>query len=262
MRRYLHLIVAFAKMGWMADMEYRLNIVVRFLGELVWYVAQLSVFEVLYLHAPAISGWDVHAMRVFMGTLFLVDVLYMIFFHDNMDHIFQLVRKGELDLYLAKPVNSQFMVSFRHIRCSLVFNFLLVLGYLIWGVAHLSVPVTGLQVASFVVLLLSGLLCLYSFRFMFASLSVILQDAGNIHFVWYQLYRLATRPDPLYPSYLRLLVMTVLPMAFFASVPSRSLIEGFSWPLMASALFMSLTSFYVSTRWWKLALSRYVSASS
>src|ERR1700722_10994019 len=111
--RYVHLWFAFLKMSWMADLEYRLNILIRTTGEAGWYVAQLSLFEVLYTHTKTISGWDVHGMRVFMGAMFLTDVLYMILIMDNIEGVFSLVRRGDLDIYLTKPVNSQFMVSFR-----------------------------------------------------------------------------------------------------------------------------------------------------
>ena len=54
-------------------------------------------------------------MRVFMGAMFLTDVLYMILIMDNIEGVFSLVRRGDLDIYLTKPVNSQFMVSFRKV---------------------------------------------------------------------------------------------------------------------------------------------------
>ena len=83
------------------------------------YVAQLSVFEVLYTHTSTISGWDVHGMRIFMGCLFLVDVFYMILFMENMDTMSSLIKRGDLDLYLVKPIDAQFMVSCRKGRGSL-----------------------------------------------------------------------------------------------------------------------------------------------
>ena len=60
--RYFRLWLSFFKMSWMADLEYRLNLVVRVIGEFAWYAAQLSIFEELYHHTSTISGWDVHGM--------------------------------------------------------------------------------------------------------------------------------------------------------------------------------------------------------
>jgi ABC-2 type transport system permease protein len=260
--RYLKLWLSFLKMSWMADMEYRLNMILRVLGESGWYVAQLSIFEVLYTHAKTISGWDVHGMRVFMATLFLSDALYMIFLMENVDNLFSLVRKGDLDLYLVKPINSQFMVSLRKVATVYVINLILILWYLIWAIRTMPSPVSGWQIMVFMLLMFFGFIALFAIRFMFATLTVLLQDAGNIHFVWHQLYRLAMRPDPIYPYYLRVIVMTVFPVAFFASVPARALIDGFDWRLLAAAPVLAIVTLFLSHHFWKFALKRYSSASS
>src|SRR4051812_29156214 len=105
--KYLKLWLEFLKIGWMAEAEYRLNLVVRVVADVVWYIAQLSVFEVLFFHAPQIAGWDILKMRVFMGVLFVVDSIYMVLFHDNFENASTMVRKGELDFILSKPIDSQ-----------------------------------------------------------------------------------------------------------------------------------------------------------
>lgn len=262
MIRYVKLWLNFLRMSWMADLEYRLNISVRFFGEFMWYTAQLSVFEVLYLHAPAISGWDVHSMRVFMGTLFIGDVCYMIFFQENMDNFSQLVRDGDLDMYLAKPINSQFMVSCRKIATAYTLNLTIIMGYLIWAIQQLPQALSAVQMAGFVFALACGILTLYALRFLFMTLVLYLQNGSNIHFVWYNLYRLATRPDPIFPFYLRMMVLTVFPIAFFASVPSRILVEGLDPQLLIAAPLIAGGTVYLSHLAWNRALRLYSSASS
>lgn len=262
MRRYLRLWLCFFKMSAMADLEYRANIILRVITEMVWYTMQLSVFEVLYTHTNSISGWSVHDMRVFMGTLFLTDVTTMILFSENMDHLWAAVRKGDLDLYLVKPVNSQFMVSCRKVSIAYLFNWFLVIGYLVWAVQNLERPVGSLQVFSFVFMAAIGVLIAYVLRFMFAILTIVLQDAGNIQFVWFQFYRLATRPDPIFPLGLRYVILSVFPVAFFASVPSRILVEGIYWPYLVAAPLLAFGFLFLSNYLWEKALRNYSSASS
>jgi ABC-2 type transport system permease protein len=91
---------------------------------------------------------------------------------------------------------------------------------------------------------------------------VALQDAGNIQFIWHQLHRLATRPDPIYPNFLRITVLFVFPVAFLASVPARILVEGLKPELMFGALFMAGALLWLSNFFWEKALKHYSSASS
>lgn len=259
--RYLDLWCSFLKASWISDLEYRTNIVVKVLGELIWYLTQLSVFEVLYTHTQSISGWDVRAMRVFMGSLFLVDNIYMILCAENMESFNSFVRKGELDLYLVKPVNSQFMVSFRKVSVVYLLNLVLILGYLGWTTTQLDHVVLFTTYLAYVFLVICGAVCYYSLRFLFATISVVLQDAGSMQFIWHQLFRLATRPDPIYPSYLRFLVLTLFPVGFFASVPSRVLVEGPTMELLWAPI-MAGSLLWVSHLGWERALKKYSSASS
>jgi ABC-2 type transport system permease protein len=260
--RYLKLWLTFFRASWMADLEYRINIILRVIGEIIWYAAQLSVFEVLYLHTPAINGWDVHSMRVFMGSLFLVDVIHMILFSENIDAMWSMVRKGDLDLYLVKPINSQFMVSFRKIGTTYLINMMMVLGYVGWGISQLSRPITWVDLGLYAFLLLCGTAIYYSLRFLFCCLLVLLQDASNLHFLWYQLFRLAQRPDAIYPTPLRWIVLTVFPIGFLASVPSRVLIEGLPLELLLAAPLIALFLLFFSNWCWEKSLLRYSSASS
>lgn len=260
--RYFRLWLAFLKASWMADLEYRMNIVVRVAGEIVWYIVQLSVFEVLYLHTSKISGWDVRGMRVFMGSLFLVDNLYWLLFGENLDNLNAVVRKGDLDLYLTKPVNSQFMVSFRKVTISFAFNILLVSFYLGWAITQLERHPTSAQLFGFLLLVISGVGCYYALRFMFSALVILIQDAGNVQFVWHQLFRLATRPDPIYPPAVRWLILTAFPVAFMASVPARILVEGIDPRLLLAAPAMAAGLVILSHRMWRWALRHYSSASS
>lgn len=260
--RYVNLWLSFVKASAMADMEYRLNIVMKVLGEVIWYVVQLSVFEVLYTHTKSISGWDVHAMRVFMGTLFLVDNAYIVLFHENVEHLNSMVRKGDLDLYLVKPVNSQFMVSCRKVAVAQIVNLAIIVAYLCAVIPGLNRAIGPLDMIAYLAVGVCGLICYYSLRFLFATLVLVLQDAGNVQFIWYQIFRLATRPDPIYPAAMRILVMTALPVAFMASVPSRILVEGPSSTMLVAAPALAGGLLAVSSVAWERALRRYSSASS
>ena len=262
MSRYLRIWLAYLKASWMADIEYRANITVRILGEISWYATQLSVFEVLYLHTESISGWDKHATRVFMGTLFFVDNLYMLVFHENLENLNGLVRKGDLDLYLVKPISSQFLVSCRKISLPYLINLLMIFVYLAWAAPRLPHPPGWAELGGYLFLILCGLITYYSLRFMFGTLAFFLQDAGNVQFIWHQLFRLATRPDPIYPGALRLLVLTFFPVAFMASVPARALVEGVSPRLLIVAPLLSVSLLFLSHWFWERALRQYASASS
>jgi len=245
----------------MADLEYRMNFAIRIFTDVIWYIAQLSVFEVLFLHTNQIAGWTVETMRFFMGVLFLVDAIYMVLFHENLDRLSDKVAKGDLDMLLVKPINSQFMISLQKFSTAYLGNVLLSASWLAYAGYHLSQNIFP-QIFSLLLLLPCSVLIPYCIRFFFATVSVIYVRAENVNYLWYEMYRLGTRPDNIYPAWLRYLVLTAIPVGFIASVPARIVISGMNWGLIFSAWGITLTLLFLINKFWTFALKRYSSASS
>lgn len=260
-RKYGSIWLSFLRMSWMESMEYRLNFLLRIFVELLWYATQLSVFEVLYVHTSSIAGWEIQDVRVFMGTLFMLDCVWMTFFNENFDKFSELVKRGDLDLLLTKPIDAQFMISLRRANPIYFFNFLLVSVYFIWALQGLDRSIPLLSAVKYLFLLVCGLAALYSLRMFFAVLVLIVHNAQNLTYVWYQFYRLGTRPHSIYPTWLRLVVTLILPVGLIVSVPSYHLLFESDETLWTTPVIAFLL--IALSRWaWLKGLEKYASASS
>jgi ABC-2 type transport system permease protein len=262
MKRYFILWWHFLKISWMSEAEYRLNMVVKVVGDIIWYCAQMSVFEVLFYHAPQIAGWDIHAMRVFLGILFFSDCIFMILFNDNFEQAAAVVSKGELDFILSKPISSQFMFSCRKMNPIYFINLIPVSIYLFWGISSLPTQPSAWILLQTFLLMICGLCVLYSMRFFFAALNVVFTNASSLTYVWYQLYRLGTRPHALYPTWLRWIVVTAFPVGLIVSVPATQLVHGLEGHLLVIAPLIAFFLLYLTTVFWSFVLKKYSSASS
>ncbi len=260
-RRYLSIYGSFFKTSLIADLEYRFNFFVAIFNDILWYAAQILTFEVLFFHSPQIGDWNVQQVRVFLGVLFVVDAVYMFFVHENLNQFSEKVARGDLDFLLLKPVNSQFLVSCQKFLTPSLVNFLLSGGWLFWALSHLpDVQIKNLVL--FVLMIPSAALVVYSMRFVISSVAVILTRSENIQFLWFAFYKIGTRPDTIYTPTFRLLILTLVPMGMVASVPSRVIFGDFSRGLLAWAFFVGPFFLWLSTRFWKLCLKFYSSASS
>lgn len=263
MKKYFLLYFDFLKASAMSDLEYRLNILTKVVTDIFWYAAQASVFEVIFAHTKHIAGWDLQSARVFMAMLFLVDALWMTLFHENFEKLSWKVRRGELDLVLAKPVDSQFMLTFQKQNTSYIVNTLMTFIYLLWTLSQLNFEVSPIKVAlSLIIGLPVAMAITYSFRLAFATLSVIYSQAEAVNYLWFQIYRLGMRPDPFYPRWLRIVVLTILPVGFIASVPTQIIIANFEWWMIFWGPLISIFLLWVSRKIWQSALKHYSSASS
>lgn len=261
MKKYLKLYLAFMRTSFIADLEFRANFVTRIATDVFWYLAQIITFEALYLHTDKIGDWNVQQTRVFLGIVFVVDALYMIFLQDNLDRIDEAVRKGEMDLLLAKPVNSQFMVSFRRVATALVGNLIIGTAWLIIALYHLPgfEPIKLLWLLIFIP---CGVATFYAFRFTISVLAVIFTRAENIKYVWYQLYKLALRPDSIYAPWLKFILLTVFPVSFIANVPAQTILNPANPFIYIWAVLWTGVLIWLTHKFWNYALRFYSSASS
>lgn len=259
--KYFKLYIALFKTSLIADMEYRMNFVTRIAIDIFWYVAQILTFEVLFMHTKTIGDWNVYQSRVFLGILFVADSIFMIIFHDNLDNFSEKVRKGDLDLLLAKPINSQFLISLQKATTANFGNLLMGLGWLTWSLSQLDNLVPA-RILWLLILIPIGCLIQYCMKFFFATSACIFAKSDNLHFLWYQVYRLGMRPDSMYFPWLRWLILSVVPVGFIASVPANAVFGLASTTLILWSIVLTSGLLYSTHLFWNFALKHYSSASS
>ncbi len=261
MKKYFTLYLAFFRASLSADLEFRANFTTKIITDIFWYAAQILSFEMLFNFTDQIGSWDRAQMRIFLGVLFTVDALYMVIFSSNLDSFSESVRKGSLDLLLTKPINSQFMISLYRVSTAHLGNLIMAIAWLSWAIYQYE-GFQWLRLLWLIVTVPCGVLIFYSLRFLFSASAVIFTKADNLQYLWYHLYKLGMRPDNIYSAPLKYLLLTLIPVGFIGSVPSR-LVLGLANPAMALAsVLVTLTCLWMTNRFWKYSLKFYASASS
>jgi ABC-2 type transport system permease protein len=261
LRKYLSILYAFFKTSLITDLEYRVNLVTRFLSDILWYTGQLMTFEVLFLHMNTIGGWGAPQMRVFLGLLFLVDALYMMFWHEGLSSMTEAVRKGDLDFLLIRPANSQFIITSQKIATAYIGNLTLSIVWFFWACSQIE-DFNWLKLIWLLIMIPAALTVIYTVRFFLSASSILFTRADFLQFMWYTIFRLGHRPDSIYSGLMRYVILFIIPVGMVASVPARVLLEPIDWRLILWALAIIPTGALLTHKYWQFCLSRYTSASS
>lgn len=259
--KYWKLLISFFKTSLIADLEYRANFITRFFTDILWYFGQIATFKGLFLLTPKIGSWSADQTMAFLGVLFVVDAIYMILFSENLDHFSDRVSRGDIDLLLLKPTNSQFLLSFQRMNTAILGNLCIAIAWLTYSLHQL--PEFQLShVPWFLVLIPSGITALYAMRFCFAGFTILFTRAENLQYLFFQIYRLGMRPDSIYSPMMKLALLTIIPVGIIASVPAKFLLEGPDPGLFLWTIVWSAGLIYVSHRFWNFCLKHYSSSSS
>ena len=114
-RRYIYLWIAIFKYSLSRDMEYKTNFIGSLFVDTIYYITWYYFFEVIYSKTTMLGAFDREDILVFLIATFFVDTIFMMLF-DGAGQLREHIRTGSLDFILLRPVNSQFLISFRYIR--------------------------------------------------------------------------------------------------------------------------------------------------
>ena len=262
MRRYLRLYFHFLRYSFSRAFEFRVDFSFRIVMDCVFYAVNLTFFTLLYNQRDQIGGWTIDQAYIFVAAFFFVDALHMTLFSNNMWWLPILVNKGDLDYYLVRPVSSLFFLSLREFAANSFINLIIATGILTWAILRYPGDLSADQIALFAGFLLCGSFVHYALHILFIIPVFWLHTNRGLAMVFFSITKLAERPHEIYTGVTRYVLMTVLPLAWIASVPTDVLFTGATTErlLHLAAVVMGLFAFLV---WlWGRALRSYVSASS
>ncbi|MGQ9804573.1 MAG: ABC transporter permease [Chlorobiales bacterium] len=262
-RRYLRLWLSFFRHSLTQEMQYRLNFVLVFVMDIVWYAVNIGFFEVIYMNTDNIAGYTRYEVFFFMTTIFVIDALDMMLFSSSLWVMNDLIRKGDFDLLLTKPISPMFYASTRDVSIGSMLDSFFALGLLCYAWVNLAPNASAIDVIAYLILLVCGLLTMYSLQMFFASLGFIFVNAStSLQWGFHHLYQLAMKPEAIYKGLLRYILLYFVPMIAIGALPASMIIRGFDWHNFLLGITVSVVMLFLTTKFFYYGLRRYESASS
>lgn len=257
----------------MREMSFRSNFFINLLTRLFWFSAQLALYEIIYRNVEVIQGWSREQYFAFMATGMLINSIVEMFFMPNCAHFSELIRTGNLDFALLKPIDTQFLISCEKVELSMVNQMVLALSLLTYALIGIGQPISIAQVAAYVVFVGVGVMFFYSLMIAVAATSVWLGRNQGLYDFWFYITVFARYPRTIYngiddsriePGELLQAAFTyVLPILLVVTVPAEFLAKGLSeWQYPAVGMLASLLGLIASRFAFQWSLRGYRSASS
>jgi ABC-2 type transport system permease protein len=264
--RYLRLLAAFARFGLASEMAFRANFLVKLLVEVLWLGILLIFYLKLFDNTRSIAGWDRNEYLFFVGCHYALGGVIETFFLSNCTEFAELVRSGDLDTYLLRPIDEQFLITCRWIDWSTMPNIVQGAGIMLFALVAMSWPFDALRLSLFAVLFVCGCGLAYSFLLMLCSTAVWLVRNQNLMEMWWLIVTLMRYPRSIYvgtwATPLGWFFTFILPVIITVSVPAETMVRAFEPGFIAWAMFGAVLMFFVSRWVFHFALRSYRSASS
>ena len=123
---YFNVLLTFARNSLVRDIMFRMNFVLQCISSVSWTLMNVGFYLIIFAHTDMIgpnSGWGKYEFFVFLATTWLINSIVQAFFMPNAQEFSELIRTGNLDFALLKPIDTQFLISFRKVDWSALSNF-------------------------------------------------------------------------------------------------------------------------------------------
>lgn len=261
-KRYFQLLYVFGKFSLMAQMEYRANFAAGVAVETGWMLIKLLYVAVIYRAGVNIGLLTPDHILLFIGIYVLMTGFYMLYY-GNFTSLSSMVREGELDMYLVKPMSLQFLVTMRRLDISLLLpDFIAGVAMIAIGWHRAGLPVDFVSVAGFVFFLLCGNLLTYSLFLLPHLLCFWIVSTRGIADMTTALWDFNNMPQLIYGKWMQRIGTFILPVFVITNFPGLFLMGQLSFGMMAWGVIAPVLFFFIARAVWKRAVKNYSSASS
>ncbi len=265
--RYVRLWLALAKFSLLGELAFRANFLVKVFVEFLWLGVLVLFNYTLFMQTSHIAEWSQFEYLFFVGCYFTLGGLLECLFVENCNQFSEWVRTGELDFFLLKPVDEQFLVSCKRFDWSTAPNVLMGAGVMIFALYELGWTFQWWPLLQFLVLLGAGTAMLYGFLIILTSLSIWFMRNQSLFEMWWLFTTLMRYPREIFrgtwATPVGVFFTFAVPILLVTNVPARVILDKLEDPWLVPYMAVATFTVLVVSRWFfKMAMRRYRSASS
>ncbi|CAD5897335.1 ABC transporter permease [Carnobacterium maltaromaticum] len=244
-------------------MEYKGDFFIGILGVSLTQLTNIFFLNIIFSTIPLLDGWSFKQILFIYGFSLIPKGLDHLLF-DNLWLVgYSLVRNGEFDKYLTRPLNPLFHVLVEKFQID-------ALGELLIGIIFLASSIESVNITwsiVTIVLFIIGIICstaIYtSVKIATAALAFWFKTSGHVIFMIYMLNDFAKYPTTIYNKIIRWTISYIIPFAFTAYYPARYFLTGENVLFNVGGLVVVSTIFLSgSIMIWNKGIKAYESAGS
>ena len=246
------------------ELAYRANFWISLLHSLLNLGTGVVGVAVLFGQIETVRGWDYASALALLGVYLIVGAPRGLFIGPSLEALSGLggeIHSGQFDFTLLRPVDVQFLASFRYWRPLALIDLLLGLGVLGTAVIQLEGALTLARLATFLIALGAGVTILYAILLAFTGL-VFWSPGFLFTWVFNGVFQMARYPVGLYPGWLRLVLTWVVPVGVMTTVPAQALTGDLPAGMLLGSVALATVLLIGASALFRFGLRRYASASS
>ena len=262
MTRLGRIVWAFFRSAVQQELAYRAD----FFGNVVRSVLGIGTafggLMVVFSHTDSLGDWSFSQMLGLLGVFYVIQGVVAMFMSPSLNKIVEEVRDGTFDYILVKPVPSQFIATTRRFVLWHVTDILLGVAIIVVAANRIDQEVSAIEIVIFLAMIVTAISIVYAIWLSLTTLVFWFVRIENVTMIFNLFYETGRYPVEIFPFWLRQALTFIFPVAFITTVPARAITgRETSW-LTWVAPVVAVVAVSAASKFWRIGLSRYSSASS
>ena len=226
MLRYLKLQRIFIAQHMKKLMEYKTDFLLGAIGLLFSQALQVMFIGIIFSQVPALEGYTFDEVLFIFGFSLIPKSLDHLFC-DNLWFVgYSIIRKGDFDKYLTRPINSLYYVIAEKFCVDAFGEMLTGILLLCYSIPRLSPAFHWYTVPLALVVTVFATLIYTSLKIMTAAISFWTKSSGHITHMLYMTNDFSKYPVTIYSKAVAAFITYVIPFAFTAYYPASYFLTG------------------------------------
>ena len=246
------------------EMAFSVNFYIRVLYSILFLVMGLAGVSILFGQVEDFQGWTYPQALTLLAVYMIFTSLLDLNLWPSLNTMGGMdgeVWRGSFDFTLLKPLNTQFLVSFRAWDMWQLIDLVIALVVLGRGLFLLGGQLTLGNILLFLLMLAVALILGYSILLVLETV-VFYYTGVPLTWVFSSIMFTGRYPISIYPHWIRLLLTWVVPVGFMVTIPTQALIGTASPGMIVAGVGMAALLFLAASAFFHRSLRRYASASS
>jgi len=246
----------FIKQNLLIMLQFRISYFMSILYEIAELSVALICYSIMFMHMDSIAGWTRNEVFFLAIYAYFVDITCTMFFI-GMVSIPEYIRNGTLDLFLLKPINKQFLLTFRRPNAVQIIGFF---GCIIYFTFYIYANhISCFRIGLFFVSMICSISSMYNVLLIVVSMSFWVVKIGDMWSIIYTFNNLGSKPLNIYPKIVRAILIFMIPSAIIINIPAQIMREP-NIRILLLSVFVSVFIAIIGRCIFKAGLARYESA--
>ena len=242
-------------------MEYKADFLTGAISFLIDQAIGIGFIFIIFSQIPQLSGFTMEQIMFIYGFSQIPKGLDHLF-ADNLWCVgYFIVKKGDFDKYLIRPINPLFHVIAETFQVDAIGELVVGIGLIAYAAPQANLQFSVVSVLLMIVAVPFAALIYTSLKILTASLAFWIKSSGFIIQMVYGMNEFAKYPTAIYSLPVRIFVTYIIPFAFTAYYPCLYLMTGENpWFCIGGLVLISSLLFVLALFVWHRGLRAYDSA--